>query len=208
MPEPVDIEFKKAQRGLLYVVSAPSGAGKTSLCKEAARRIPALEHSVSYTTRKARWNEIEGVDYHFVSPEVFNQMILNNEFAEYALVHGHLYGTSLKTTEQKLAQGISLILDIDIQGADQLRQRYSEGVFIFILPPSFLLLRKRLSERQSDSTEEIERRLAKAYEEIKHYKKYQYVIINDTFEKAIEELCAIVLAEQCRVSRLIVNPEI
>lgn len=203
----MNIDFKKTLKGLLYVVSAPSGAGKTSLCEEVARRIPNLEHSVSYTTRKARWNEANGIDYYFISLEVFNEMIHRGEFAEYAWVHGNLYGTSLRATEEKLAKGISLILDIDTQGADQLRQKYQDGVFIFILPPSLSILRKRLSERRSDSPDEIERRLNKAYEEIKCYKKYQYVIINDVFEKAVEELTAIVLAEQCRASRLITDPE-
>jgi guanylate kinase len=135
-------------------------------------------------------------------------MIHRGEFAEYAQVHGNWYGTSLKATEEKLARGIHLILDIDTQGADQLRQKYQSGVFIFVLPPSLSLLRKRLSERRSDPLEEIERRLVHAYEEIKHYKKYQYVVINDNFEKAVGELCAIVLAEQCQTSRVISNPEI
>lgn len=204
----MDIEFKKSPKGLLYVVSAPSGAGKTSLRKEVVRRIPNLEHSISYTTRKPRWDEVDGVDYHFITPEVFNDMIRKGEFAEYALVHGHLYGTGLKVIEEKLAKGISLILDIDVQGADQLRIKYPDGVFIFVLPPSFSLLRKRLFERHSDSADEIERRLVKAYEEIKHYKKYHYVIINDNLEKAVEEFCAIVLAEQCRASRITAHPDI
>jgi guanylate kinase len=203
----MDREFRKIRKGLLYVVSAPSGAGKTSLRKEVTRRIPNLEHSISYTTRKARPDEVNGVDYHFVSLEVFNQMIRNNEFAEYAVVHECLYGTGLKATEEKLAKGINLILDIDVQGAAQLRQKYRDGVFIFVLPPSLSTLKKRLSERQSDSTEEIERRLVRGYEEIKHYKKYQYVIVNDHFESAVEELSAIIFAEQCRASNVIVDPE-
>lgn len=197
------MRFVRDEHGILFVVSAPSGGGKTSLCRAVIKRLPTFEHGVSYTTRKRRLNENDGEDYHFVSEKKFMEMVENDEFVEYAFVHGNYYGTSLNDIARILARGKNLLIDIDVQGAKQIEERYGdEGVFIFILPPDFSLLRQRLTERRSDSPEEIERRLEKADEEVRHYENYDYVIINDEFEQAVKELEAIILAEQCHPRRV------
>ncbi|MCP4404810.1 MAG: guanylate kinase [bacterium] len=197
------MKFTRNTHGILFVVSAPSGGGKTSLCKEVIRRLPTFEHGISYTTRQRRQNETDGRDYHFVSKEKFMQMVEADEFVEYAHVHGNYYGTSINNIAETLSRGKYLLIDIDVQGAEQIEERYGdEGVFIFILPPDFDLLRERLTERQTDSDEEIERRLEKAREEVTHYQNYDYVIINDDFHEAVRELEAIILAEQCLPRRI------
>lgn len=197
------MKFTRTSRGLLFVVSAPSGGGKTSLCKEVIRRLPNFEHGISYTTRKRRQLEVDGRDYHFVSKATFMHMVDNDDFVEYAYVHGNYYGTSINSIAETLARGKNLLIDIDVQGAKQIEERYGdEGVFIFILPPDFDLLRERLTGRQSDSEDEIERRLQKAREEVTHYEDYDYVIINDDFHEAVKELEAIILAEQCLPRRI------
>jgi len=189
-------------RRLLIVVSAPSGAGKTSLCEEAVRRIPGITHSVSYTTRTPRPHEVGGRDYHFVDEATFQDMVKSGSFAEWASVHGHFYGTSRHLLADQVAAGQDVILDVDTQGAAQLRQAYPGGVFVFVLPPSWTQLEQRLQNRQSDAPEEIERRLKKAREEMKYFSEYDYVIINDVLERAIGDLCAIIAAERCRNFRL------
>ena len=186
----------------MVVVSAPSGAGKTSLCQEAARRLPHLIHSVSYTTRAPRPDEQDGRDYHFVNEPTFRRMIEAGEFAEWAYVHGHLYGTSRPLLEKQFAEGLDVILDIDTQGAAKLRQDYLTGVFVFIVPPTFDLLETRLRQRRTDSEEEIRRRLAMAKEELHHYRHYQYIVVNDIFEKAVKQLCCIITAERSRRDRV------
>jgi guanylate kinase len=191
------------REGLLFIISAPSGAGKTTLCKEVVDILENLRHSVSYTTRLPRSGEVHGRDYFFVSPGEFEKMISAGEFAEWAEVHGNLYGTAMKTLNQYRQQGNDVILDIDCQGARQLKERCSEGVFIFILPPSFHELRRRLDFRNSDSNEVKDRRLKNAADEIKESVWYDYIIINDVFSKAVEELKSILIAEKCRVSRVI-----
>jgi guanylate kinase len=192
------MKFIRDEQGMLFVVSAPSGGGKTSLCKEVVKRLPNFEHGVSYTTRKRRQTEVDGKDYHFVSKEKFMQMVEADEFVEYAYVHGNYYGTSLNDIARILAKGKNLLIDIDVQGARQIEERYGdEGIFIFILPPDFELLRTRLTARQTDAIDEIERRLKKAEEEVQHYQDYDYVIINDDFEQAVKELESIIIAEQC-----------
>lgn len=189
-------------RRLLIVVSAPSGAGKTSLCKEVIRRVPGLRHSISYTTRAPRSHEAGGRDYHFVDEATFQRMVQSGDFAEWATVHGHLYGTSRHLLEADLAAGHDVVLDIDTQGAAQLRQVYADGVFVFVLPPSWEELEERLRTRQSDAPEEITRRLRRAREEMKSFKAYDYVIINDVLERAVGDLRAIIEAERCRSYRL------
>lgn len=189
-------------RRFVIVVSAPSGAGKTSLCGEAVRRIPDLVHSVSFTTRPARSHEVNGRDYYFVDKATFERMVESGDFAEWASVHGHLYGTSKRLLETRMAEGKDVILDVDVQGAAQLRRQYPEGVFVFILPPSWDMLEERLRARRSDAPEEIERRLKKAREEIKCFNEYEYVIINDVLERVIGDLCAIIVGERCRSFRL------
>jgi guanylate kinase len=193
-------------RRLVIVVSAPSGGGKTSLCEEAVRRIPDLVHSVSFTTRPPRSHEVNGRDYYFVNEATFQRMVESGDFAEWASVHDHLYGTSKRLLEANMAAGKDVILDVDVQGAAQLRQQYPEGVFVFMLPPSWDMLEERLRARRSDASEEIERRLKKAREEIKCFNEYEYVIINDVLERAVGDLCAIIAGERCRSFRL--NPQV
>jgi len=190
--------------GLLFVVSAPSGAGKTSLCKWVLKDLNGkfkrpLKWSCSYTTRPPRKGEKNGVDYFFVSDRKFQQMIRAGEFAEWAVVHDHYYGTSLKYLKQAELKGIDLLLEIDCQGARTLRHKYrASAVFIFILPPSLRELRRRLSGRGTESREVIERRLRRAAEEVEEYPIYDYIIVNRDFELAAKELEGVILAERSR----------
>lgn len=193
------------RRGVLFVVSAPSGAGKTTLCREARLRLPDLGYSVSYTTRSPRPGEIDGTDFHFVSEAEFHRMRTAGEFAEWAVVHGHLYGTRARVLEAALGAGQDLLLDIDTQGAAQLRQRYPEAVLIFIVAPSLADLERRLRERRSDDAAEIARRLARAREEIALWRRYDYLIVNRDIKEAAEQLTAIVVAERSRTSRLVLR---
>ena len=192
----------RKRRGNLFIVSAPSGAGKTSLCQELTSVAPNIRHSVSYTTRPPRKGEVNDKDYTFVSEDEFRKMSKKNEFAEWAEVHGHLYGTSRKRLEELRETGINVILDIDTQGAKEMRKHYDDGVYIFILPPSMEALRERLEKRMSNSPEEMDLRMKKAWEEIKDYKSYDYVIVNNDFGEALMELKAIVLAEGKRTNRM------
>lgn len=191
------------REGVLYVISAPSGAGKTSLCKEIIDIFPNLRHSVSHTTRPPRTGEVHGRDYFFVGKEEFNRMVAAGEFAEWAEVHGNLYGTSLATLKESRTDGIDLILDIDCQGARQLKGRFEGGVYIFVLPPNIEELRRRLDNRSSDSPEVIERRINNAAGEIKEARWYDYIIVNDRFSEAVEQLKSVLIAERCRTTRLI-----
>lgn len=200
-----DDESPWIKRGLLIVVSAPSGAGKTSLCKEILKYVSDIQHSISYTTRTPRPAEVDGIDYHFVSEESFKEMIKNDALIEWAVVHGNYYGTSRRELNDLLDRGNDIILDIDSQGAVQLKKKFTNGVFIYILPPSFDDLRERLTVRKGDSPEEIERRLKKAKEEVKDYTMYDYLIINDNFDMALEKLKAIITASRIKINR--VNPE-
>jgi len=183
---------------LMVVVSAPSGAGKTSLCEVAAQQVPRLIHSVSYTTRAPRADEQDGRDYHFVDEPIFRRMVEAGDFVEWATVHGNLYGTSRPLLEKHFAEGLDVILDIDTQGALILRRVYPLGVSIFVVPPSLGLLEARLRQRRTDSEEEIRRRLARAREELRHFREYHYTIVNDLFENAVNQLCSIITAERLR----------
>ncbi len=188
----------KRKQGLLFVVSAPSGAGKTSLCKAITDSLENLTHSISYATRKPRPGEIDGRDYYFVSSERFQQMIDANDFAEWAEVHSNLYGTSRRVLDEMIVKGIDVILDIDTQGAKQIKEKYSAAVFIFIMPPSLDILEERLRNRKSDHEEEIKKRMRRAREEIKDFKMYDYIIVNREFDRALTEIRSIVIAERCR----------
>jgi guanylate kinase len=176
------------ERGRLYVVSAPSGAGKTSLVKALMEREPRIRFSVSYTTRKPRPNEIAGRDYHFVSMERFKEMVAHDEFLEHAQVFDNCYGTGVRAVEEALANGEQLLLEIDWQGARQVRARLPEARSIFILPPSRSALESRLKARSTDSDEVIQRRLRDAAQDLGHWAEFDYVVINDRFEQALEDL--------------------
>jgi guanylate kinase len=178
--------------GRLYVVAAPSGAGKTSLVKALMQREPRIQFSVSYTTRKPRPNEIAGRDYHFVSPERFQDMVANNQFLEHARVFDNCYGTGVRAVQEALANGEQLLLEIDWQGARQVRARIPDACSIFILPPSRDALESRLKGRSTDSDEVIRRRLQDAAEDLRHWTEFDYVVINDDFARAIEDLQSIV----------------
>ncbi len=185
-------------RGLLFVVSAPSGAGKTSLCRAITDSLQGLTHSISYATRKPRPGETDGRDYYFVSQERFQEMIKAGDFAEWAEVHSHLYGTSRRVLDDMIAKGIDVILDIDTQGAKQIKSKYDAAVFIFIMPPSLDILEERLRNRKSDHEDEIKKRMRRAREEIRDYALYDYIVVNRDFDRALAELRSIVMAERCR----------
>ncbi len=191
------------REGLIMIISAPSGAGKTTLCRRLRQRFPDMRESISYTTRRPRPGEKDGEDYCFVSRDEFQAMVAEDAFAEWAEVHGNLYGTALKTLEEARRQGIDLLLDIDCQGALRLKERFEGGVYVFILPPSMEELRRRLEGRSSDAPEVIERRIRRATEEIREARWYDYVIINDSLEEAFQELSAIVLAQRLRTFRMV-----
>ncbi len=192
-------------KGELFIISAPSGTGKTTLCQKLSAIVPRLKHSISYTTRPPRKGEVQNVHYSFVSKEKFMDMINKGEFAEWAVVHGNLYGTSIKRLIQITKKGYDIILDIDTQGTMQMRRRFKNAVYIFILPPSMRILEKRLRARMSESTREIKKRLKRAKEEIADYKNYDYIVKNDVFSKALRELECIVTARKLRVPK--VSPE-
>lgn len=184
-----------ARRGRVFVIAAPSGAGKTSLLRALMAREPRLEFSVSYTTRRPRPNEVEGRDYYFVSPARFEQMIAAGGFVEHAQVFDNHYGTAKATVEAALAGGRDLILEIDWQGAQQVRARLPEAYHIFILPPSVAALETRLRQRSTDTPEVIARRLQDSVSELSHWREFDYVVVNDDFELALEDLHAITRGE-------------
>ena len=190
------------RRGTLFVVSAPSGAGKTTLCREARLRVPELAYSISCTTRTPRPGEADGSDFRFISREAFVAMRERGELAEWATVHGNLYGTPARPLEAALHDGRDVLLDIDTQGAAQLRARYPDAVLVFVVAPSMGELEQRLRERRSDSEREITRRLQRAREEVMLWKRYDYLIVNRDVKEAMEQLESIIQAERCRVARL------
>lgn len=178
--------------GTLYIVAAPSGAGKTSLTRALLEREPNLTLSVSYTSRAPRPNEIDGVHYHFVTRAEFEAMIERGEFFEHAVVHGDLKGTARGPVERTLATGKDVLLEIDWQGANQVRSKMKDTVSIFILPPSRAELERRLRSRASDSEETILRRLSDARRDLEHAGDFDYIVVNDDFETALDEICTIV----------------
>lgn len=189
-------------KGIPFIVSAPSGAGKTTLCKMAVDFFRGLRHSISYTTRPPRDGETDGVDYKFIDDAAFDRMIKGGEFLEYAGVHGKRYGTSRKDLSAMLDEGTDVMLDIDVQGAGKVRERLDDGVYIFILPPSVAACEERLKSRGKDSPEEIKKRLKIALDEIKKAREYQYIIINDDLDAAFEKLKSIIVAEKAATRRM------
>lgn len=189
------------EKGTLYVVSAPSGAGKTSLLKRMIPELDKVQTSVSHTTRDKREGEKDGIDYHFTNVDEFKALIADNAFFEYAEVFGNFYGTSKASINEQLMTGIDVILEIDWQGARQIRQQIPESRSIFILPPSRKALRERLNSRGQDDESVIEKRMSAAENEMSHYSEYDYLVINDDFEQAIVELKSILMAERQKLPR-------
>ena len=190
-----------ASRGILFVVSAPSGGGKGTLIQRVLNKVPDLSYSVSFTTRAPRSGEIDGREYFFVTPEKFEQMVAANEFLEWAHVHSKRYGTSRQQVSREISEGRDIILEVDVQGAASVRELITDSVSVFILPPSFEVLRQRLQARGTDSLEELDLRMRNAPRELEHYSAFHYVIINDDADRAAGDLVAIIHAERTRLSR-------
>ncbi|PAB58862.1 guanylate kinase [Anaeromicrobium sediminis] len=185
--------------GQLIVISGPSGAGKGTVCKQLLREIENLKISVSATTRDPREGEVNGINYHFTEKEVFLKGIEEDKFLEHAKVYDNYYGTPKKYVMKEIENGNNVLLEIDIQGALQVKEKYPEGVFIFILPPSMQELKNRIVGRGTETAEAIEKRFKSAYEEIKYVEKYDYCVVNDKVELAVERIKAIITAETCKV---------
>lgn len=190
------------KKGLLVVISGPSGAGKGTLCKELLQNNNSIAMSVSCTTRSPRESEVDGVNYYFVSKEKFLEMIKENAFLEYAEVYDNYYGTPYSGIEKKLEEGYDVILEIDIQGALKVKERYPEGLFIFILPPSMEELKNRIKKRGSETEESFLKRFKSAFKEINYASRYNYAVINDIVEEAVKKLECIIIAEKCRIDRI------
>ena len=190
-----------AQEGIPIIISAPSGAGKTTICQALAQRSPHLNFSVSHTTRKPRENEKEGVDYHFVSSETFLEMTNRNEFLEWTKIHDNYYGTTRKNVEDTLQKGKDLVLELDIQGVESLRALKYEGVYVFILPPSLEELEHRLTRRGTESGDQIQRRLEVGKNEIAQSHLYDYVVTNVNVDESVDTILAIIRAEKNRIRR-------
>ena len=189
-------------KGLFIVVSAPSGAGKSSICQRLLQACPEIKFSVSYTSRGPRPNEVAGKDYHFISREEFQARIREGEFVEWIENYGHLYGTSGKVMEDCLKKGKDVLLDIEPRGARKIKQKFKKGIFVFVLPPSRAELLKRLEKRGHETKEVIKSRFEQAESELKEISWYDYVIFNDDLETAVRQLIAIYTAEKCKRSRL------
>ena len=188
-----------SKRGTLFVVSAPSGTGKTTVVERLVQLVPDLALSRSYTSRPLRSGESDGVDYNFITRARFEEMVSAGEFLEWADVFGNLYGTCATDVERELARGCDIVLVIDVQGARQVRLRYANTVGVFVLPPSFDVLEQRLRGRSKDPEEAMQRRLRTARQEVAAFPEYDYVIVNDELEACVDRLRAIVLAERARL---------
>jgi guanylate kinase len=189
-------------RGLLFIVSAPSGAGKTTLVERLVEQVPGLRMSRSYTSRTAREGETDGVDYNFVDRARFEEMVSRGEFLEWADVFGNLYGTCAGDTDRMLAAGDDVVLVIDVQGARKVRQRGIETTNVFVMPPSFAVLEHRLRGRSKDNEAAIQRRLAVARQEVAAFTEYDFVVVNDELTGAVDRLRGIIVAERARLERM------
>jgi guanylate kinase len=190
-----------SSRGTLFVVSSPSGGGKGTIIRHVLDVVGNLSYSVSFTTRAPRQTEVDGREYFFISRETFDEMVGGGEFLEWACVHGNFYGTSKKQIMDQTASGADIILEVDVQGAASVRQLLMDSVSIFILPPSYEVLRQRLIARGTDSPQELEVRLRNAPEELEQYSAFDYVILNDEVDRASAQLASIIYAERARCMR-------
>lgn len=183
---------------MIFVITGPSGGGKSTLLRRVLEDFPDVQFSVSHTTREKRNSEVEGKDYYFVTRKEFERMIAEKKFWEWAVVHGHYYGTSKREIERKGTKG-DIILDVDVQGALQIKSKFKKAITIFILPPRFEELERRLEKRGQNNQREIRRRLEEAKKEIRFYPQFDYLVVNDDFEQAVKELAAIILSTRCRL---------
>jgi len=191
----------KTNQNLTFILSAPSGAGKTTISNKITGLVPHLKHSVSHTTRPPRPNEVDGEDYFFISGKEFEKKIEKDDFLEWANIFGNYYGTSMENVQLAQNENCDLLFVIDVQGAETLRKRQHSGIYIFLLPPSLQELENRLRKRGVNSEEEIEKRLKIARDEIFHYKTYDYVLVNNDLAKAADQVRSIIIAERCRRAR-------
>lgn len=198
MPEPIQLQ----RRGLLLVISAPSGCGKSVVLRKVLACAAGLTYSVSVTSRAPRAGEVDGRDYHFVTRERFQELIQAGAFYEWAEVHGNLYGTRADTVEVALARGQDIVMDIDVQGGLEVKRRSNDAVLVFLLPPSLGVLEKRLRGRATENEDDVLRRLANAKGEMKYWNKYDYALINDRLEETVEAVCRILEAERQRTGRM------
>jgi len=195
------MQDKKSKKGLLFVVSGPSGVGKGTLREKLFKMFKDLTYSVSMTTRSPRKEEVNGIDYHFVSEAIFKQMIKENKFIEWAMVHGDYKGTPYEFLIERLKTGNDTLLEIDVQGAVQVKNKMPWGIYIFIAPPSWNDLEYRLRNRKTEEKKELEKRLGDARTEIKYVNNYDYLVINDNIETALKKLEAIIIAERCKIHK-------
>lgn len=198
---PLRVSLSKRE-GVIFILSAPSGAGKTTLINRLLKIFPNIKLSVSYTTRARRLGEISGRDYHFLTEDKFVAMRAKNDFAEWAKVHGSFYGTPRGVLDKNIRRGRDVLLDIDVQGAGKIKRQYRHAVCIFLLPPSWKELEKRLALRGTDRRETIRRRMENARHEVREIMRYDYLVVNRDIREALESLKSIVIAERLRLSRV------
>lgn len=197
----VNIEKEIKNKPLIFVISSPSGGGKTTICRYAMKALPRLKRSLSFTTRKMRKGERKDIDYHFISKKEFLEKIKRNTFAEWAKVLDNYYGTSKEVVETYLSRGNDVLLNIDVQGALQIKKVYPRAITIFILPSSLNVLKKRLKGRDTDTKAEIDKRLDLAKKELFYVQKYDYAVVNDSLKRAVEKVKSIIIAERCKVRK-------